>query len=258
MIATIEQNGSRLSVNFAQPIDISLPLKNGADNPNAYFIQNPVFEPFRADGFVGSVAEGGACNCENLLLNAHGNGTHTECVGHITPQRVGINECLKTFMFVAALVSITPEQTENGDSVITRHAIEHQFSILHSQFSPDAFILRTLPNTNDKRLRRYSGANPPYLHHEAASLIAEHGIKHLLLDVPSVDREEDGGRLSSHKAFWCYSEGMLNTTRFDATITEMVFVPNDVPDGAYLLNLQIASIESDASPSKPVLYRFIS
>jgi hypothetical protein len=40
----------------------------------------------------------------------------------------------------------------------------------------------------------------------------------------------------------------------DATITEMVFVPDAVADGIYLLNIQIASLETDASPSKPVLY----
>ena len=35
----------------------------------------------------------------------------------------------------------------------------------------------------------------------------------------------------------------------------MIYVPNDIDDGMYLLNLQIASFENDASPSKPVLYR---
>jgi len=34
----------------------------------------------------------------------------------------------------------------------------------------------------------------------------------------------------------------------------MVFVPNEVSDGNYVLNLQIASFENDASPSKPILY----
>jgi hypothetical protein len=41
--------------------------------------------------------------------------------------------------------------------------------------------------------------------------------------------------------------------RLEATITEMIYVPDNVADGSYLLNLQIA-FENDASPSKPVLY----
>jgi hypothetical protein len=34
----------------------------------------------------------------------------------------------------------------------------------------------------------------------------------------------------------------------------MIFVDNEVKDGSYLLNLQIASFENDASPSKPILF----
>jgi hypothetical protein len=41
----------------------------------------------------------------------------------------------------------------------------------------------------------------------------------------------------------------------NATISEMIFVPGAVADGLYLLHLNIAPIESDASPSKPVLYK---
>ncbi len=37
--------------------------------------------------------------------------------------------------------------------------------------------------------------------------------------------------------------------------TELIFVRDEVEDGSYLLNLQIASFENDASPSKPVLYK---
>ena len=42
--------------------------------------------------------------------------------------------------------------------------------------------------------------------------------------------------------------------RFNCTITEMIYVYEEIQDGSYLLNLQFASFENDASPSKPVLY----
>jgi hypothetical protein len=35
----------------------------------------------------------------------------------------------------------------------------------------------------------------------------------------------------------------------------MIFVPNEIKDGLYLLNLQIPSMNLDAAPSKPVLYQ---
>jgi hypothetical protein len=72
-----------------------------------------------------------------------------------------------------------------------------------------------------------------------------------LIDLPSVDREKDDGLLVSHNAFWNTS----GDVRFDATITEFIFVPNAVEDGPYVLNLMIAPFENDATPSKPVLYR---
>lgn len=255
MIATITTEHNTFSVNFTKPIDISLPLRNGEANPNAFGIQEPVFTPFRAGSFIGSVAEGGACNCENILFNPHGNGTHTECIGHITKERVTINQTLKHFCALAALVSLQPERLSNGDTVITEKQIRSAVKSLHTDVS--ALILRTLPNSPEKPFQRYSGTNPPYLTPEAAEALAVSGIRHFLTDLPSVDREDDGGKLSAHHAFWQYHPDSIYAPRYDATITEMVFVPDIVIDGIYFLNLQIAPIESDASPSKPLLYELI-
>ena len=252
MNATFHTEHNSFNVNVARPLDISIPLRSGAANPNAFGVQNPDFTPFRAGDFVGSVAEGGACNCENLLLNPHGNGTHTECVGHITKERVTINQCLKQFFAIASVVTLTPETASGGafkgDKMITEKQIRAAVKSLHTDVH--ALVIRTAPNLGDKVFMRYGGTNPAYLTEGAASALAVSGIQHLLIDMPSVDREEDGGKLLAHHAFW---EHPYNT-RFHATITELIFVPETVPDGAYLLNLQIASIESDASPSKPVLY----
>ena len=114
----------------------------------------------------------------------------------------------------------------------------------------EAFIIRTLPNTDDKCLRHYSGTNPPYMAAEAMEWLVEQGVEHLLIDLPSVDREEDGAVLAAHHAFWQYPEA----TREGATISELIFVNNLIVDGLYLLNIQVTSLELDASPSKPVLY----
>lgn len=68
------------------------------------------------------------------------------------------------------------------------------------------------------------------------SIYADIGVKHLLIDLPSIDKEKDEGRLEAHNAFW-NTQGKV---RMEATITEFIFVPNSVTDGSYLLNLQIA------------------
>lgn len=245
MKAEIQLPSGTYKTDLSQPIDISIPLKQG-QNVNAFHISYARFEPIRVGNFVGSVAEGGSANCENLFINAHGNGTHTECVGHISKERITINQCLKKFMFEAELISITPEMAANGDLIISKKQIEEKLKT-----KPEAIIIRTLPNDDSKLTRQYSGNNPAYLHHEATLYIREQNIQHLLLDLPSVDREEDNGELLAHHSFWNYP----SAPRLDMTITEMIYVPDTVADGKYLLNIQITSIESDASPSKPVLYK---
>ena len=76
------------------------------------------------------------------------------------------------------------------------------------------------------------------------------GVKHLLIDLPSVDKEDDGGALVGHKIFWKYPEN----TRKKCTITELIYVSNSIKDGLYLLNLQFVPFENDASPSRPIIF----
>jgi kynurenine formamidase len=245
MHANIEYKDQQFTINLHQPIDISIAMNSGAQNPNAFSIQAPLFEPFKAGGFIGSVAAGGSVNCENLFINAHGNGTHTECVGHISRERITIHQVLKQFFFLAQVVTVAPQQV-NGDYVVMLDAVE---PFLHPLI--DALVIRTTPNTTAKLSAVYSGNNPTYLQPELCAYLRNKGVKHLLIDLPSVDREEDGGALLAHHAFWNYPE----SPRMDATITEMAYIPDEVADDIYVLNLQIASLQTDASPSKPVLYK---
>ncbi len=52
-----------------------------------------------------------------------------------------------------------------------------------------AAVVRTLPNDDSKRTREYSGTLPPYLTLDAAQWLASAGVQHLVVDLPSVDRE---------------------------------------------------------------------
>jgi arylformamidase len=245
MQVTVTHQGKSFSADLNRPLDISIPLREGAGNVNAFHIPPVQIEPLRIGSFVGAVSEGGSCNVNNILFNPHGNGTHTECVGHIAKEKYTISHSLKRFFFVAELVTIEPELQADGDRVITLAQLE---KAVHT--SPEALVIRTLPNGEDKMSRQYSGTNPPYLHSSAARWMRERNVLHLLLDLPSVDREEDGGQLSSHHEFWNYPAG----TRIDCTITELIYVPSAVQDGMYLLNLQAARFENDASPARPVLF----
>ncbi|ALM48824.1 metal-dependent hydrolase [Flavobacterium psychrophilum] len=252
MKATVHYNGEALSADLSQPIDISIPLTDNESNPIAWYLDKPVIEPVTMGDWVGKVSEGASTNFNNIFFNPHGHATHTECLGHITRAFFSINQALKQFFFTTEVVSVQPEE-QGEDFVITKSQIEEALS----GKTPEAIVIRTLPNAAAKTSKNYSNTNPPYLEEGAALFIRECGIKHLLIDLPSVDREQDEGKLVAHKAFWNVTDvNNLNAdARHDATITEMIYVNDTVIDGSYLLNLQIASFENDASPSKPVLYQ---
>lgn len=243
---------NKFEIDLSKPIDISIPLSNTDKNPIAWYIEKPQIEPVKFGDWIGKVSEGSSTNFNNIFFNPHGHGTHTECLGHITKEFYSINQCLKQFFFSAELISIQPESFEN-DLVITKSQLEKALENKNSE----ALIIRTLPNSESKKSKNYSNTNPPYLSEEAAIFIREKGIQHLLIDLPSVDREEDEGKLLAHKAFWNVKnvENLNKDARLNCTITEMIFVADEVADGSYLLNLQIASFENDASPSKPILYK---
>ena len=244
MNATITHKDRTFTADLSKPIDISIPLSVKA-NPVAWYLDAPSITPVTNENWVGSVAQGGAVNFNTITFNPHAHGTHTETMGHITSKVHSINKHLKQFFFLAELITVAPEQ-RGEDQVISLKQID--YSLNNKQ--PEALIIRTIPNTTDKKTRQWSHTHWPFIEEAAMVRFRESGIKHLLIDLPSVDPEKDGGALKAHRAFW----DVDGKPRLDATITEMIYIPHEVNDGSYLLNLQIAPFENDATPSKPVLY----
>lgn len=248
MLAIIQIYSKKLKVNLSKPLDISMPLKASKDNVNAWYVDEPKIEPATDGDWIASVKDGACINFNNILFNPHAHGTHTECVGHITEEIHSINQNLKRFFFLAEVITVAPEKL-GDDFVISKKQL--QFALGNKK--REAIVIRTIPNTREKFSKQYSHTNPPYLLEEAAIYLREKGIQHLLIDLPSVDKEKDECQLLAHNAFW----NTKGNVRLDATITELIYVSNKIKDGCYFLNLQIAPFENDASPSKPVLYKII-
>lgn len=233
-------------------IDLSIPLKNGEDNVNAWYC-NPVnIEPVKTESFIGDVNQGGSVNFKNITLNPHGNGTHTECVGHISLEPYTINNCLTEFHFLARVISVQPTSYYNTeyqeeDWVISQEQIE---SVTKEWNGEAVLIIRTLENSEEKQGHNYSGTNPPYFTKSAMEYINSLGVKHLMVDLPSVDRELDNGALVCHKTFWNYPD----KPELDKTISELLYIPNQLKDGNVFIQIQIMSIENDASPSKIIAH----
>lgn len=243
----IFSNG-KFKVNFSEGIDLSLELSNDNMNPAAWYVAPPKFEPVMENGWIGAVDKGGSVNFRNIFFNPHGHGTHTECLGHITPEVHSINKVMQNFFFDALLISVEPEK-KDGDLVINSKILS---AVIDQNNHYEALIIRTLPNSTSKKNKNYSNTNPAYLDVDCMPLLNKIGVKHLLIDLPSVDREQDDGKLAFHHAFWSVPQN----PNFEKTITELIFVPDVAEDGNYLLNLQVAPFNNDASPSRPVIYKY--
>lgn len=218
--------------------DLSLGV--GANEASAYGIPSSQIETYVDGGFVGDVNKGGSCNVNIIRFNPHGNGSHTECVGHISKENVSVNSVLNNHFFLANLISV-----ETNGPIQPEHL---SLSTLKNS-ETDALIIRTLPNTIDKKERNWMGTDPTYISPEAMMAINETGIRHLLVDLPSVDKEDDP-KLMGHHLFWNYPAENVS----QKTITELIFIPEEASDGVYLLNLQVAPFVNDASPCKPIIY----
>lgn len=249
MIAEITHHGRTFRVDLMKPIDLSMALHDGADQLRAWWVDPVRMEPVRNGDVIYAVKNGAPVNFRSVRFNPHGHGTHTESVGHITPEIHPVGDLLERYFFTAQLISVRPEERrapdKRTDAVITLEQLRGAIG----DHPAEALVLRTLP-FKDTSTRDWSGTNPPYLQSTACSWLRSIGVKHLLLDLPSVDREEDGGVLAAHHAFWDYPN-VLDTER---TISELLNIPTTVRDGEYLLELQLPHMMNDAAPSRPVLY----
>jgi arylformamidase len=249
--------------------DLSIALDFNEPQPSFFGAQHAVAEPLNAGGFVGDVRRGGSCNCSTYSLTPHCNGTHTECVGHLVEERISVRDVAVDHFAPALLISTAPlaatatceasdPQPHAGDLLITQALLE---AAVASERVTDysALVIRTLPNEARKRFRNYSAGDeaPPYFSAEAMRWIVQQGIRHLVVDLPSLDRADDAGRLTAHRIYWGLPAGgkaARAASRGEATVTELAYVDNRIPDGPYLLNLQVAPFASDAAPSRPILF----
>lgn len=257
----------RYNVHLADAVPIAIPMDFRGEQPNTYGVDRASAKTYKLGPFVGDVRKGGSCNFESYSLIPHCVGTHTECIGHITLARLSVHELIQDSLVPATLVSIpaisakgcietyTPD-LDDTDLIVCGYHLEEALVRADLEFLR-ALVIRTLPNENEKCGRDYRQTPPPFFTHAAMKLIVRLGVEHLVVDFPSLDRMHDEGLLSNHRIYWNIKPGSFarrKDSRETASITEMAYIPDRIPDGRYLLNLQFPSFVADASPSKPILY----
>ncbi|MCC7462173.1 MAG: cyclase family protein [Gammaproteobacteria bacterium] len=258
------------AVDLARPASLALQLAFDGRGPTWFGANAARSTPYAVPGFSGRVADGASCNCSRIELTPHCHGTHTECVGHLTVESLDVTQVAPLALQPAWLLSIAPEHAsgcgessdpvpEPGDWLLTRRALLAAWPAA-MPYAPTALIVRTLPNTAAKRNRDYDRDPAPFLSLEAAEWIVGQDIEHLVVDLPSVDRARDAGRLTAHRVHFGLPPGsthLAQARRPQATITELACIDDSVGDGPYLLALQLPALDGDAVPSRPVLYRVL-
>jgi len=262
--------GRRWSVDVARPVDLAIPLDFDGPQPRFFAASAASAQPLRVGSFAGSVAAGASCNCATYTLSPHCHGTHTECVGHVSAPAVPVTSFTPVAPALALLVSVEPRplgadasgtHAAADDPVIDRRALER--AAARWAAAPwTALVVRTLPNPPSKRHRAYAGgACPaPYFRVDAMAWLVERGVSSLVVDLPSLDRADDGGGLAAHRVYWGLPAGSVDARearRARALVTELAYVPDATRDGLYLLDLQVPAFVADAAPSRPVLYAVV-
>lgn len=223
------------------PVDLSRSVsKTGV---SAWYAGSAAFTPFKWDHKPLSVAQGAAVNFEQISFYPHAHGTHTETLGHISETPLPISSLSLPFLMAAKL--IVPELERRGEDLV----LSAQGLLACDFKGVKALIIRL--HTGSGYPNNYDHSNWPYLLAETAELLAIEGIEHLVLDTPSIDKEKDGGAVAAHKAYW---QVETESPRNQATITELAAIPEHLAPGPYLLQLQVAPIESDAAPSRPLIF----
>lgn len=268
MNARLQVDGREIRIDLARPFDLSVELDFDGPQVRHFGAPPASSQAFSVPGFPGSVGRGASCNCASITLIPHCNGTHTECAGHLTREPLHAHRVVPRGFLPALLLSAIPvssgETSESSDPaphaddrLVTRGAL-HMGWPAKLPFAPRALVIRTLPNGPEKRARDYTDITPPYLTREAAQYLIEREIEHLIVDLPSLDRTHDEGRLTAHRVFFGLRPGeaaLARASRSQCTVTELAYVTDEAADGPYLLQLQVPAINGDAVPSRPLLHR---
>jgi kynurenine formamidase len=267
MLAHVVIGEQEFTVDLGAGVDVSIRLDFHGVQPSSFGAPPASADPVTWGQQTFSTEEGASCNVTRVSIIPHCNGTHTESVGHIVDDREYVVDVFRPTMMPCTLVSVQPERAgdvdesyrpapDRADLLVTASSMA---SALHSAKGfAKGLVVRTLPNPEAKLSRNYEDEPGPFFSLEAMTAILDAGIEHLVVDFPSIDRAQDGGRMENHRRFWSVAIGerrLRGRERLAQTITEFAYIPDELADGRYLLDLQLPPFALDAAPSRPVLYK---
>ena len=230
LVLKIEIDNKTFSVPLADGIEISRPIYR-AGNVKAYFVDPVQFRTYTKNNFLASTALGASVNCEYFTLNPHGQSTHIECFGHISKSAFHLHMSMPKSFYLVQLVDVVC----NSKNKLILQEVETNIDGLICRYYKD-----------EAPLNLFSGADIPSF---SPAIFEKHNWEIFVTDMPSIDPENDDGKLLAHKAFW-WNESQ----REKQYIVELAKIPSNLNEGLYLLEVQCLNIQSDASPARLIVY----
>ena len=230
MQLSVNKDHNSYQIDLPSAVCLAIPYDYHGSQPNFYDTAPGEAVPFQQDKFIGKVKNNKGCNVMVINQNIHCTGTHTECAGHILEKDIYINDVLLPGFIHSELISITPinwyeteesyhVNVDDNDMVITKKDLEKKLS--HSR---EGLVIRTLPNKKEKLTQKYNASNTAFFTTDAITFLNDLGVKHLVVDTPSIDRTNDNGMLGNHHRYFEINQP------FKKTITELAFIPNSLDD----------------------------
>lgn len=264
-LLTIDDN--LFVMDYAQAVSLAHPTKFDTGVSNPFGVAAAAALPKRFHNFLADTRLGGSCNVREVTSVPHCHGTHSESQSHVCHDLISINDCFGPEPMVACLLEVSgtaatdtsegrPSNAGGNDQIITAASLDRAFQQLSlPPIRPTALVVRCA--NPEKWAQSHSGIEmPPYFSIEAMKWIRQWQCRHLLVNLPSVDRLDDGGVLACHRIFWdmdALGHELGSPARIHCTITELLHIPVNITVGMYALLLQIPPWMTDAAPCRPYL-----
>ena len=257
MKINIEHNNKLYQIDPKDGISISIPMNfNDSNNPKFYDESNPKKEFYTYNDIEYNMNRNAGCDVPLVKFNVHCSGTHTETAAHVFNDSHSIGDLIDLNFIPAILISVHPESSTNDeyhspinddDKIISKRILEQSLDS-ETEFI-DCIIIRTLPNSEDKKNKNYNNFSYPFLSNDAVYFLKKKGVKHIIIDTPSIDKSDDDGQLKNHKIFFLDNKSINKNT-----VTELAYIPDTCIDGRYFVCIGFPNFQLDAAPSNPVIY----
>lgn len=199
--------GRRFRLGEPQSVSREVFFKGETRSSNAFYLPRISSRTFELEGqFLGDVRRGGSCNVDILKYAAHGL-THLETSAHIlspdaNPPTVK-DIPLETLSGIVYLIDLSHLGTKQGE-LVPWEAIRAKLERNRLPISMLALKTRAslLPQDYDFSGKDFLSVAPETAKGIHDYRLTDSRIDCLILDIPSIDPEKDGGKLLAHRNFF--------------------------------------------------------